>query len=175
MAGHFGLPVGPRTVFEVWWSQLTRETAGGSARADRATLRRAHSPTAVACTAAYQRVYREMAMAHDGPPWSEGQRERVAALVGLAAHVKERSSFSLPQAMGQRAEGGERNAVSELRFRRLLDAPDIDALFDGLRRVLPLIDHRVNLSRLADDVFAWGDVVKKNWAYEYQWPAKSQG
>lgn len=171
-----GLPDGARQVFVSWWHGLTSDNPSGQARADRAVLRRAGSLTAVACTAAYQRVYRDMVAAHDGnPPWGEHKQERIAALVALAAHIKTGAPLSLPQAMGPRGDGSERNPVSELRFLRLLDAPDIESLFNGLRRVLPLIEHQVDPCSLADDVFAWGDTVKKDWAYNYAWPKKSGG
>lgn len=169
------LPVGARSAFISWWHGLTRDNRSGQARADSAVLRRAGSLTAVACTAAYQRVYRDMAAAQGGSPWREFQQERIAALVALAAHVKSSGAFSLPRAMSQHAEGSDRNRVSELRFLRLLDAPDIESLFTGLRRVLPLMEHQVDPFSMADDVFAWGDAVKKDWAYNYAWPKKSGG
>ena len=168
-----GLPDGARSVFVSWWHGLTRDNPSGQARADSAVLRRAGSLTAVACTAAYQRVYRDMAAAQGGSPWREFQQERIAALVALAAHVKSSGVLSLPRAMSEHAVGSDRNRVSELRFLRLLDAPDIESLFTGLRRVLPLIEHQVDPLSMADDVFAWGDAVKKDWAYNYAWPKKS--
>ena len=171
-----GLPDGARQVFVSWWHGLTSDNPSGQARADRAVLRRAGSLTTVACTAAYQRVYRDMLAAHDGnAPWGEHKQERIAALVALAAHVKSSAPLSLPRAMSQHADGSDRNPVSELRFLRLLDAPDIESLFTGLRRVLPLIEHQVDPCSMADDVFAWGDAVKKDWAYNYAWPKKASG
>lgn len=81
--------------------------------------------------------------------------------------------MSLPEAMSKAGEGSHRNPVSELRFSRLLDAPDIEALFIGLRRTLSLIGHAVDPASLTSDVFDWGDIVKKRWAYTYAWPKKS--
>ena len=167
------LGAAPKAVLKRWWHTISRDDASGSARADRATLRRADSLRAVACTPAYQRVYREMAAAHAGEPWRDYERERIAAIVALAAHVTDSSSQSLPKAMSHLVEGSDRNPVSELRFARLLNAPDIEAVFTGVRRSLPLIAHAVDVLSLADDVFGWGDVVKKRWAYDYAWPKKS--
>lgn len=172
----YGLPEGARSVFAKWWHGLTSETASGQARADSAVLRRASSLTAVACSAAYQRVYADMLAACDpADRWPHYKQERIAALVALAAHVKSKASLSLPKAMSLHGDGSDRNPVSELRFLRLLDAPDIEALFTGLRRVLPLIEHNVDPFSMADDVFAWGDSVKKDWAYDYAWPKKASG
>lgn len=169
----YALGEAPKAVLKRWWHSISNDNASGSARADRAVLKRAQSLRAVACTSAYQRVYRDMAAAHAGEPWRDFQQERIAAIVALAAHVKESTALSLPKAMSHPAEGSDRNPVSELRFARLLDAPDIEALFTGLRRSLPLIGHAVDVLSLADDVFGWGDVVKKRWAYGYTWPKKS--
>lgn len=160
-----GLPAAATDALLRWWRTMVVESPSGAARADRATLRRAADLTAVACLPAYQRVYRSM----DGY-WQDSQKERLAAVVALLAHVKSESSLSLPEAMSQKPDGSDRNPVSALRFRRLLDAPDTEALFSGLRRALPLIDHRVNPESLIKDVFFWGDDTKKRWAYGYAWP-----
>jgi CRISPR system Cascade subunit CasB len=164
-----------RTEFMSWWHGLTSETASGTARADRAVLKRADTLTAVACTSAYQRLYRRMAAANSGEPWRAFEQERIAALVAVAAHVTEKVPMSLPQAMSHRADGDDRNPVGQLRFSRLLDAPDIEALFTGLRRSLPLIENKVDPATLADDIYGWSDAVKKRWAYAYRWPEKSDG
>ncbi|MFT3666796.1 type I-E CRISPR-associated protein Cse2/CasB [Piscinibacter sp.] len=169
----YALPGPVKARFMVWWSRLQDEKADGTVRADRAALRRAHDLTAVACAPAYQRIYRELAAAHPGAEWVPWQQERLAAVVGLAAHVTARSDLSLPHAMSQRPEGSDRNLVSELRFARLLDAPDIEALFSGLRRLLPLIGHKTDPEALATDVFGWGDETRKRWAYAYRWTDKT--
>jgi len=169
----FGLSAPAVGEFMRWWRGINSEKASGSARADRAILRRAESVYAVALTPAYQRVYAAMADAHDGQPWRDHERDRIAAMVGLAAHVKEETSLSLPEAMSRPSEDSDRNPVSDLRFRRLLDAPDTEALFVGLRRALPLIGHAVDPKSLAEDVFGWGDIVKKRWAYAYSWSKQS--
>jgi CRISPR system Cascade subunit CasB len=70
---------------------------------------------------------------------------------------------------------GDKPCISPLRFTRLLESPDVDALFSGLRRALPLLQHRTDVLALATDVVNWGDAVKKRWAYAYHWPAKAGG
>lgn len=156
-----------------WWHAMTSDNVSGGLRADRAILRRAASVQDVILTPAYQRLFADMSAAHEGRAWFEHEKDRIAAIVGLAAHLAPAEGLSLPEAMSKRSDGSDRNPVSELRFRRLLDSPDVDALFAGLRRTLPLIDHRADLALLAEDVFAWGDSVKKRWAYAYDWPKKA--
>lgn len=159
-----------RDAFVAWWKAISSDTATGPARADRAALRRAGDLTTVACTPAYQRIYRRLALVHQGEPWGGRERDRIAAVIGLAAHIRASVPMSLPIAMSSRENDSEANPVSALRFARLLDSPDIEALFIGLRRALPLIDHKVDPGALADDVFSWGESVKKQWAYAYRWP-----
>lgn len=168
----YKLPDSVRSEFLSWWHALHSETASGSQRADRSTLRRADSLAAVACLPAYQRIYRRLSDKNDRQ-WAPYEADRLAVVIGLAAHLKEKDDCSLPEAMSRRGEGVDRNAVSDLRFARLLDSPDLDALFIGLRRLMPLIEHRADPAQLADDLFGWGDLVKKRWAYAYRWPEKS--
>jgi CRISPR system Cascade subunit CasB len=151
-----------------WWEGLEDD------RASRAVLRRAFSVTAVTLTPPYQRLYQRLCAAG----W-EGQakpyyNDRLAAAIGLLAHVKKNDDRKPAKAMGRGHDGDDRSPVSELRFMRLLDSPDIESLFTGLRRVLPLMNHGVDVLALATDVVNWGDVVKKNWAYAYDWPEKSK-
>lgn len=151
-----------------WWQHLPEDTGG------RAALRRASDLTTVAVQPAYQRLYRRLRAA--GWPVDDWRADRLAAVAGLLAHVREADGSSLPQAMSQRgSDGGDKPRVSELRFRRLLESPDVESLFAGLRRALPLMQHRCNPLSLADDVVHWGDGVRRRWAYDYDWPAEANG
>ncbi|HMV21660.1 MAG: type I-E CRISPR-associated protein Cse2/CasB [Betaproteobacteria bacterium] len=150
-----------------WWKGLDDDRAG------RAILRRASSPTLVAFTAPYQRLYRRLQAAGWPTDARPQDNDRLAAIVGLLAHVKENVSGPVPVAMSECNKGDDRPQVSELRFLRLLDAPDIDALYTGLRRVLPLMKHQLDVLALANDFLHWDDDVKKRWAYGYHWPDKT--
>ncbi|MCC7079921.1 MAG: type I-E CRISPR-associated protein Cse2/CasB [Burkholderiales bacterium] len=147
-----------------WWRHLDDD------RASRAVLRRASSVTDVSLSAAYQHAYRRLRGAGWPADARSFQNDRLAAVIGLLAHVENDDKRSLPQAMSTKSSGEGRVSVSELRFRRLLEAPDIDTLFVGLRRALPLVSHSVGVLALANDVLMWGDAVKKQWAYGYDWP-----
>lgn len=146
-----------------WWHELAEDTGG------RASLRRAPDITAVVMLPAFQRLHRRLSsVGWPDQPW---HNDRLAAATGLLAHVREHGDRTLPQAMSE----GEKPCVSPLRFQRLLESPDDDALFAGLRRTLPMIQHRTDVLALATDVVNWGDAVKKRWAYAYEWPAKAGG
>ena len=163
-----------------WWQSLESDRGG------RAALRRAESPLAIAFCPAYQRLYRRLLWA-GMPELSDFSKERLAAVCGLLAHVREdyfdkqegdttatagrSNEDALPHlvSMMNASHPDERNPVSELRFRRLLESPDTQSLFSGLRRALPLMGSRVDIIALANDVLYWGDRVKKKWAYNYRW------
>lgn len=147
-----------------WWCQLADDTGG------RAALRRAPDITAVVLQPAFQRLHRRLLAA--GWPAGPGAGDRLAAAAGLLAHLREADNLPLPKAMSQRE--GDKQRVSELRFKRLLESPDTDALFVGLRRTLPLIGHRCDPLSLATDVVNWGDAVRKRWAYDYEWLDKAR-
>ena len=148
-----------------WWQGLDNDRGG------RAALRRAPDITAVVMLPAYQQLHRRLRAA--GWPADTGRNDHLAAAAGLLAHVKQHQPQALPVAMSQR--DGNKPRVSPLRFSRLLESPDIDALFAGLRRALPLLQHQADVLALATDVVNWGDAVKKRWAYGYDWPDKAGG
>lgn len=149
-----------------WLDYLDEYDKGG-----RAQLRRASSVLdAVMCPAAH-RLRRQLEELSPGV-FGDQQFDRLAMACALIAQLKQPTGrLAMPQAMSERTAGSDRNPVSELRFRRLLDAHDDDALFTGLRRILPLIDGLVSPVLLARDVIFWGDRTKRIWAQGYyRWP-----
>lgn len=148
-----------------WWLGLEDD------RASRAVLRRCATLDAVALSDAYQRCYRYMLACNAWPADAENwQKDKLAAIVGLLAHVKTEDSQRLPIQMSEL--DGDRPKVSEFRFSDLLKIETSDDLFVSLRRTLPLIGNKANIYQLASDVYFWGDNTKKQWAYSYRWPVK---
>lgn len=143
-----------------WWHGLEQN------RGDRAQLRRCGDLLLVMQTEAFHAARRRLIGA--GLSEHDSRSPRLASIIALAAHAKGLSDQSLPAAFSS----GEKPPVSPLRLRQILDATDDDELFVRLRRVLPLVDGHVNLPALAANVWYWGDVVRKRWVYDYQWPAK---
>lgn len=146
----------------MWWMALDEN------RANRAMLRRCKTLDDVALCPAYQRFHRLM-QAHgwpkDAPEW---QNDKLAAIAALLALVKAESEQLLPASMS--GIDVDKPLVSELRFRGLLKLEHTEELFQGLRRVLPLLSYKVNVHALADDVYQWSDRTRKTWAYGYRWP-----
>jgi len=146
-----------------WWQGLEGDRGG------RAALRRAPDITAVVLLPSYQHLHRRLVAA--GWPNTACRNDHLAAAAGLLAHVRQHNDKGLPTAMSQRE--GDKPRVSPLRFMRLLESSDIDALFAGIRRALPLLQHQTDVLALTTDVVNWDDKVKKRWAYAYDWPTKS--
>lgn len=156
------------TILLDWWQSLQDD------RASKAILRRASTITASTLSAPYQRLFRRFKAAGwnmKGVPWRD---DRLAAIVALLAHVNADLPGALAQAMSRKSNEEDRPKVSELRFTRLLESNDIDTLFLGLRRILPLLENQIDIIALANDVLYWGDKVKKEWAYLYDWPSREK-
>lgn len=148
-----------------WHSKLDED------RGTRAMLRRCASLDEAVLSPAYQRFYRYMLACGWPAEASESQNDRLAAIAVLAALVKSNDEKDLPYRMSEK--DGERQLLSELRFRALLKIDSTDDLLTGLRRALPLIESKTSLLRLANDVYWWGDRTKKKWAYAYRWLPKA--
>ncbi|MBN9476969.1 MAG: type I-E CRISPR-associated protein Cse2/CasB [Bordetella sp. SCN 67-23] len=149
-----------------WLAYLDEHDKGG-----RAQLRRASSVLDAIMCPAVHRLRQELNGLEPGA-FDDWRGDRLAMACALMAHMKQPAGrFAMPLAMSERTPGSDRNAVSELRFRRLLDAHNDEALFTGLRRILPLIEGLVCPIQLTRDVVFWGDKVKRDWAYGYyRWP-----
>jgi CRISPR system Cascade subunit CasB len=147
-----------------WWAGLEND------RASRAMLRRCATLDEVVLSPAYQRFYRYMLARGWPTDAAEWQKDKLAAIAGLAAWVDVDIDHDLPYQMSER--DGDRPVFSELRFRAVLKLDTTDELYKALRRALPLVKHKTSLVQLANDVFWWGDTRKKHWAYSYRWPDK---
>ncbi len=156
------------TILLEWWEGLATD------RGERAELRRADNALRVVFSPAYHELLQRLQAAGYG--LGVRQRERLAALAGLAAHVQHHAgpARSLATQMGSVPPGGAKPPVSELRFRRLLATDDLDELYTQLRRAISLLDGTANLVDLARVLWRWQPIAmqhpgdpRKNWAYDY--------
>jgi CRISPR system Cascade subunit CasB len=143
-------------VLLTWWRDLD------AARGDRAELRRAATPAAVAFSPVFHRLLHSLQRI--GRPSAES----LAGVAGVLSHIKEHDGSGVFAAqMASPKAGGDRARVSGLRFRRLLKIPDREDLYQPLIRTVRLLDGRANLISLADGIYFWGENVRKQWAYSY--------
>lgn len=150
----------------------------------RAELRRADDVTAVVLVPAYHGFLADVRKAFAQQELVTKALEReygrlaVAAIAGATARIKqhraERDEYIATSAaqMAQTKRETDAPRVSDLRFRRLLQASDIETLYPMLRRVIALLDREMDLHRLANDLWQWGspfggDRRRRQWAYEY--------
>ena len=161
-----------------WWHDVTQQRDKGSDRAARAILRRAHDITEITLSQPYQHLFQRMREAD----WNDGyahSNDALAAVAGLLVHLEtHKGDKPLANCMGLCPSGSDRPYVSEVRFKRLLESPDLDTLFNGLRRALSLMQEGAPVLGLANDVLSWArpeqrDQVKKDWAYSYVWPKQT--
>lgn len=161
-----------------FWRSLHDPDDPRQDRAGRAELRRAHTPTEVVICPAYFRLLHGLRAGFDAQDLprerleSDRGRTHVAILAGLIAHVRQGTALpdhahttagliAKPDAKAQRP------AISELRFRRLIQAETASDLYPLLRRTLAQLDGTANVLALARDVWHWGDRRRRQWAYEF--------
>jgi CRISPR system Cascade subunit CasB len=132
-----------------WWKGLDKQ------RGDRAQLRRARNPAEVVFVPAYHDLYHKLRLP---------DREALACVAGLCAHVENPNGNKLAEQM---AEGSDKAKVSGLRFRRLLRIDDRDESYNAMRRMIKMLGGVVNIYDLARTVYWWNQQTKKQLAYEY--------
>ncbi|MES9930991.1 MAG: type I-E CRISPR-associated protein Cse2/CasB [Candidatus Thiodiazotropha sp. 6PDIVS] len=161
MSVNFGpdSPVGE--ILKSFWEGLENN------KGERAELRRCKQPEEVVMIASFHQLCMRLKpfMKSEGKGWEM----RIAAIAGLLAHVQASHHQTLAKQMAELRGGSP--AVSELRFRRLLQR-DRRELFGALIRMLGLLnkglDKRVaNIHDMAKSVYYWGDSERKRWAFEY--------
>ncbi|QMI06377.1 type I-E CRISPR-associated protein Cse2/CasB [Citrobacter sp. RHB25-C09] len=86
-----------------------------------------------------------------GQEWRFTALAVTAALMAQVKSLDERHSFA--EQLGQKE--GNRLVMSELRFARLSAVKTPDELLRQLRRAVKLLNGKVNLISLAEDVFRW--------------------
>ncbi|MEW6040893.1 MAG: type I-E CRISPR-associated protein Cse2/CasB [Elusimicrobiota bacterium] len=143
------------TVLFEWWKNLEND------RGSRAELRRAQSPEEVVFCTAYHALFNRL-------HWNERDRDKLAAIAGLAAHVKNDTGEEVLLAEQMATpKTGVNPVISNSRFRRLLAIQSRNELFIPLMRIIKMLDGNANLRDLAKSVFCWNKKIKKEWAYSY--------
>lgn len=154
------------TIALQWWAGLNpREGQSGSQRAALARLRRAATPLEVIQQPEALHLIARLPHSTD----------RVATLAGILAFVREEDDDrKLARVVGRPSlDSDVPPALSESRFRRLLQVPP-DELMEPMRRVVRLADkNALNVLDLSHSVLYWGDRVKRQWIFDYYGVAAS--
>lgn len=134
------------------WQEIQQQ------RGVRAELRRANSVDEVVLQPVFHRCCRRFRPIFQQ---EEHWEYRLAAVIGLLAHVRTTTTERLARQMA-----GNPPAISELRFRRLLQKDRRD-LYVALIRILRTLNHRANVHDLANAVYYWGNRTRRDWAFAY--------
>ena len=141
-----------------WWRELNPPDGvrSGRQRAALARLRRAAKPVEIMLEPEALKLIARLPR----------DRDRVATLIGVLAHVRETDQRTVARAVGRDALDDDKAVLSEGRFRRLLQARQ-DELLEPMRRLVRLAGGKVNVEDLSGSILYWGDRVRKRWIFDY--------
>ena len=146
-----------------WWKVMS-DGRKGETRADHAALRRADSVTAALAVRATHKLYHQLQLTMD----LQYRSDTLAALVMILVHIKDNSKETLPMLMGEVDHAGGAAKVSSSRFESIIRSDDPLELAMRLRRLLPMVDSRANVHRLAADILFWKEErTRIQWCYDY--------
>lgn len=144
-----------------WWVDLTREERRGQ----RAVLRRAKSLEEVVLAPAFHHLRHALAGSE------HTSVTRIALVAGVLAHLDENDTVPVAARMAQPAPGTARPRVSELRFRRLLQAREPEELLRAMRRLLGLLGSsgraKASVDDLTESVYWWSERTRRQWALDF--------
>lgn len=127
-------------------------------RGDRARLRRSERQEDILLTDSFFHFLQRMPKS-----WREKKPMLTsAAVAGLLAHVKEnRTSGRFAQQLATPAQG-KKPPMSELRFQQMQKSRSTDDFYRHVLRAIRLLDGKVNIPSLANDIIHW------HWEFEKQ-------
>lgn len=138
-----------------WWEGLNED------RGERAILRRCYTLNEVAFSPAYHRLCQTLER------FGKVDYDGLAVIAGLAIRVKDNDdSSNLAEQMATGKPDGSAR-MSGLRFRRLLKVKKREELFAAMIRAIALLSGVANLQSLAQSVYFWNDITRKQWAFDY--------
>ena len=158
-------PVEAVATIHQWWSDLNKPAEPGqpSRRGELAGLRRCSTLAEVVFDPAFQRLFNQI----PDPKWKN--REHIAAIAGVLAHVKQNldEPKRFASLLGTPREKSDAPRVSELRFQRLVQIREIEELFPVLVRILHLAGDAAPIPDLIESLYWWGDQRRSKWTYHY--------
>ncbi len=96
--------------------------------------------------------------------------ERAALIAAVLTHVREDESWKVAAAAGEK--NGDQHVLHPLRLRRLFATRSAPDCLIAFRRLVALLDKKVNVADLAESLFDWpdevrGDKRRTRWAFDY--------
>lgn len=147
-----------------WWRELQPKDEQGKRRSgDRGALARLRR-CATVMLAASEPVTLALCRTLQA---DEANLDRVALLAAVLAQVQEeRFDLTVARQIGVQQDGTA--PMSDLRFRRLLQADTPDEKLIGFRRLVALAGRKLNVADLAAGLWRWSDEKeRRRWIYAY--------
>ena len=147
-----------------WWRSLQpADDAGKPRRGDRAALarlRRCATTMQAASETATIELCRRLGA-------TERDLDRIALIAAVLAHVREDDRrLRVARQIGVQADKSA--MMSDLRFRRLLQAETPDEQLTAFRRLVALARRKLNVADLAESLWRWDDEQRRRaWIYAY--------
>jgi CRISPR type I-E-associated protein CasB/Cse2 len=153
-----------------WWDDLTGFTNSKTRNSGQiAEMRRARDVLEVSFCPAYNYLIRRMTWLDGKDRAARRTLDRLAVAACVLAHVRDHTpDMTIARQMALPEKGKSTSAVSELRFRRLMQVRTNDELIAALRRTVSLLGNRVNVADLSDFIVRWEQPTRmKNTAFDY--------
>jgi CRISPR system Cascade subunit CasB len=132
-------------------------------RGDRAELRRASTSLDAASVLASHRLINELRAVDD-----RVSIRRIPMIAAVLSHIRTADAEKyLPAQLAAARVGSDSPVFSQLRFRRLLQADDEEALAVALRRAIAQLGGKADIYSTAEGIYYWNDTVRKDWSFEY--------
>jgi CRISPR system Cascade subunit CasB len=153
-----------------WWSILQPDHEGGR-KGDTGALARLRRATPLDAMTEEVTVHLHRRFESNRDAFA-----RTAMIACVLAHVREHDPlWRVARAAGRlagQAPGEVKYRLSPLRFRRLLTIRGEDDCVIAFRRLVAVLDDRVNVADLAQSLYEWndeekGDRCRTRWAFDY--------
>lgn len=160
----------------VWWNRFVGQraghpNAGPGLRGDRAALRRAHDLVGIVSIPATIDLFMRLDIRRPGQPG--GRADWIAVIAAVLADVGEEPARmsggnSLARLLGPAPVPDGPSALSEHRFRRLMQVGDPTEALPAFRRLVRMAGGKAPVRDLATSLLTWNtDETRKRWVFDY--------
>jgi CRISPR system Cascade subunit CasB len=160
-----------------WWRRTIDESKPVADPRVRALLRRAHTANEAIMIPAAVDLARRLKLVPDSSVDPTGRDlTRALDLTRVLAHIRTHAKMHPMRELGYSSfpgddvEGGKAPTLSELRFRRLLQASAGEPKVAAFKRLVAQLDDTANVADIAEAFWFWNDPdahVKQVWAFKY--------
>jgi CRISPR system Cascade subunit CasB len=154
-----------------WWKEVDaarppkkRELYTSFNSGDSAELRRAASinDVIINCPA-----FHELRNRLKNSAWGDIKNiNRLALVAGVLSHIRT-SGISVAEGLANLANKKASKEATTLRFQRLIQNSSLQDLYKPMVRTLNYLEDTANVFNLAESLYFWGDLTRKQWAIKF--------